>query len=110
MQDTLPRDLGFRSDIRVKIDVDDIIRIYRGLHTDPVAANKTANLAEAVLNRLNEGARLQFPGHILNACEYFLVSSVWKIALPSRVPHWLFDQGYFDAEGEFTDKSSELFE
>lgn len=55
MSDSMPRDAGFRSDIRVKIDVDDIIRIYRGLPFDPVASNKTANLAEALLNRLNEG-------------------------------------------------------
>ena len=109
MSKIMPRDAGFRSDIRVKIDVDDIIRIYRGLPGDPIASTKTANLADAVLNRLNEGARLEFPGHVLNACEYFFVSSVWRIRLPSRIPHWLFDKGYIDSTGDFTTKTVEIF-
>ncbi len=105
---SMPKDLGFRSDIRTRIELEDLMRLYRGL-PNPLEGNKTPNLAMAVLNRINEGCRLHFPGHVLNACEYFLVSSVWCIALPSRVAHWLFDKGYIDAEGQMTAEGKQLF-
>lgn len=103
-----PKKLEFRSDIRTKVDLDDLMRLYHGLILDPVLANKTPNMGGAVLARIDGGCRLHFPGHILNACEYHLISSVWRIALPSRVPHWLFDKGYLNAYGEITKLGTDI--
>lgn len=108
MNDASPRDIGFRSDVRPRLDIDDLMRIYRGLPTSP-DVTKTPNLAMAVLERVARGASLYFPGHILNACEYHLVSTIWRIALPSRVAHWLYDRGYVDAEGEITEAGKQQF-
>jgi hypothetical protein len=98
--------LPFRSDLRTKVSLDDQCRLAGGLVN--LDFNKTPTIAMHVLLHVHLGCRLKFPGHILNACEYNLISSCWTIALPSRIPHWLFDNGWLDDEGNLTEKAVEV--
>jgi hypothetical protein len=106
----MPRNLGFRSDVRRKITYRNLSALYGG--PPGVEASKTVALALAVLKKLGSGASLAFPGHVLNAADYVLIMGQSYIGIPSRVPQWLYDNGLINAEGRLTNvgklKSEEL--
>jgi hypothetical protein len=66
--------------------------------------SKTVPMALAVLRMLESDARLVFPGHVLNAQQFRLILANGVVALPSRVPQWLYDQGFINAAGHVTDE------
>ena len=96
----MPRNLGFRSDVRRKISYRDLMVIYG---TSPGAdSTKTAPLALAVFAKVATGGSLVFPGHVLNAADYILLIGEKYVGLPSRVPKWLYDHELIDAQGNLT--------
>lgn len=97
----MPRNLGFRSDVRQKMTLADIKALYKPLGME--STTKTDLMGRAILMHMVVGARLVFPGHVLNAQQYRLVWEERFIPLPSRAPQWLYDQGMIDAGGAVTE-------
>lgn len=96
----MPRQLPFRSDVRFKLELNDLIALNEGLPAP--GATRTDRLGPAVLHRLISGARLAVPGHVMNAFECRLLFDDRDIRIPSRVTQWLYENGYIDAEGSIT--------
>ena len=97
----MPRNLGFRSDVRYRMRPRELNSLFHG--TGQVPSTKTAQMCEVVLIRLLAGGKLKVPGHVLNAFAYRLVWGEYFVPLPSRVPQTLYECGWIDATGALTE-------